>query len=112
MLGYLAANCGTCHTTAARVPLLGASLASGELQGGDAVVHAMLTHRTAWRRPGATAEDQTRLLDPAAPGTSALLLRMKSRRPSSQMPPLGTVVADHEAIAAITAWIATLPVSR
>ena len=106
VLGYLAANCGTCHTTDARVPLLGASLSSGELHDGDAVVRAMLGHRTAWRRPGAAADEQTRLLDPATPAMSALLLRMQSRRPSSQMPPLGTVVADHDAIAAITAWIA------
>ena len=36
-----------------------------------------------------------------------MLVRMRSRRPSSQMPPLGTVVRDEEAIDAITKWIAT-----
>jgi hypothetical protein len=31
---------------------------------------------------------------------------MSSRRPSSQMPPLGTSVVDTEALALIRAWIA------
>jgi hypothetical protein len=34
-----------------------------------------------------------------------MLYRMKSRRPSSQMPPLGTVVPDRDAIEALTIWI-------
>jgi hypothetical protein len=34
-----------------------------------------------------------------------MLVRMKSRRPSSQMPPLGTVLRDDEAIAAIEKWL-------
>jgi hypothetical protein len=44
-------------------------------------------------------------LAPGAPDLSALLYRMKSRRPSSQMPPLGTVLPDQQAIAAVTKWI-------
>ena len=47
------------------------------------------------------------MLDPGAPDHSALLARMRSRRPSSQMPPLGTVVSDQEAIDALTLWIQT-----
>jgi hypothetical protein len=34
-----------------------------------------------------------------------MLARMRSRRPSSQMPPLGTVMRDDEAIAAISKWM-------
>ena len=45
------------------------------------------------------------LVNTHAPDTSAVLARMRSRRPSSQMPPLGTVIADREAIEAIGAWI-------
>ena len=33
---------------------------------------------------------------------------MKSRRPSSQMPPLGTVVQDDEALRLVQRWIETL----
>jgi len=32
-------------------------------------------------------------------------VRMRSRRPSSQMPPLGTTVADRDAIELVSAWI-------
>jgi hypothetical protein len=32
---------------------------------------------------------------------------MKSRRPSSQMPPLGTVVRDEAAVSAVQGWIAS-----
>jgi len=39
---------------------------------------------------------------------SALLVRMRSRRPSTQMPPLGTVLHDREAIDLVTAWIEDL----
>ena len=39
---------------------------------------------------------------------SAILVRMKSRRPSTQMPPLGTVLHDREAIALVTEWIESL----
>jgi hypothetical protein len=42
-----------------------------------------------------------------APELSTMLLRMRSRSPSSQMPPLGTVLRDEQAVAAISAWIAT-----
>lgn len=40
------------------------------------------------------------------PDASAMLARMRSRRPSSQMPPLGTVLRDDKAIDAVTKWIA------
>jgi hypothetical protein len=33
---------------------------------------------------------------------------MRSRQPSTQMPPLGTVMRDEEAIAAVTAWLGDL----
>jgi len=46
------------------------------------------------------------LVDPRTPEQSAMLVRMRSRRPSSQMPPLGTVVRDEAAVAALTRWIA------
>ena len=34
-----------------------------------------------------------------------MLVRMRSRRPSTQMPPLGTAVVDDEAVALVTKWI-------
>jgi hypothetical protein len=45
------------------------------------------------------------VVDPIAPAQSALLARMRSRRPSSQMPPLGTVLGDSQALEALARWI-------
>jgi hypothetical protein len=73
---------------------------------GDEVARGLLGYATMWQLPGRTGG--TRLLDPASPGDSALLARMRSRSPSSQMPPLGTVVRDDEAVNAVTKWIASL----
>jgi hypothetical protein len=41
------------------------------------------------------------LVSSHAPESSAILVRMRSRRPSSQMPPLGTLVRDDQAAAAV-----------
>jgi hypothetical protein len=66
----------------------------------------MIGQATRWQAPGRL--DGTMLIDPGSPDSSALLLRMRSRRPSSQMPPLGTVVQDQQAVEAIGRWIASL----
>ena len=104
VLGYLSANCGTCHNRDSDLALLGASLKHSDILDGDAVVQAMRGRRTLWQRPGAP-DGTTLLIDSSSPTSSALLLRMHSRRPSSQMPPLGTVLADDVAIDRITRWI-------
>ena len=46
------------------------------------------------------------------PELSALLVRMRSRRPSTQMPPLGTVVPDREAVDLLSGWIRDLAAAR
>jgi hypothetical protein len=105
MLGYLSANCGSCHRgdgeMAVRVP----SLRYSELlHDGDAVASSLIGRATDWRVPGA-ADGRSVLIDPAAPDSSAMLVRMRSRSPSSQMPPLGTVLRDQAAIDAMAQWI-------
>jgi mono/diheme cytochrome c family protein len=106
-LGYLAANCGGCHdrggSILANLPPLGYAAVTA---GGDAVAEALVARATRWQVPG-VPEGSSVAVDPAAPERSALLVRMRSRRPSSQMPPLGTVVRDEAAIETITRWIAT-----
>jgi hypothetical protein len=104
VVGYLAANCGGCHQRDNDIVTLGASLKPADVGDGDAVVRAMLSHTTRWQTPGAPTGG-TRLIDPDRPELSAIVARMTSRRPSSQMPPLGTIVADREAIGAITRWM-------
>jgi hypothetical protein len=110
-LGYLTGNCGHCHnegTTIAsvRFPLrMPAYATAAEV---DAVVASLTSRVTKWDRPHA-APGVTRLVDAGAPDASALVVRMRSRRASSQMPPLGSVVADRDALDLVSAWIAALP---
>lgn len=103
-LGYLSANCGACHNTLGSLASLGLTFRQPAFGGGLDVVRAGLARRTKWDRPGAVPET-TRVVDRDAPELSALLLRMKSRRPLSQMPPLGSVLPDHDAITLVTGWI-------
>lgn len=104
VLGYLAANCGGCHGRDGDVPAVTPFVRTEQLvTDGDAVARAMTERLTTWQVPG--HEDGTKLIDTLAPQASALLARMKSRRPSSQMPPLGTVVRDDDAVAALQGWI-------
>jgi hypothetical protein len=54
------------------------------------------------------AGGQTRVV-PGHPGSSVVALRMRSREPTRQMPPLGSTVVDTEAMALIARWIESLP---
>jgi mono/diheme cytochrome c family protein len=105
MLGYLAANCGSCHNGNGEIAVLGPSLAFKDVMAdGDAVAARLVGHPTTWQVPG-LAEGESALISHRAPELSAMLVRMRSRRPSSQMPPLGTILKDQDAIAALSAWI-------
>jgi mono/diheme cytochrome c family protein len=106
MLGYFAANCGSCHNDRGEIAVLGPSLAFKDVMAdGDAVAARLIGHATKWQVPGVT-EGESALISRVHPDRSAMLVRMQSRRPSSQMPPLGTVVEDEQAIAALRTWIA------
>lgn len=105
VVGYLSTNCGSCHRAGTGVVLLGTSLKHSDVLDGDQTRRAMLDYPTRWQIPGA-ADGTTRLIDRHAAENSALLRRMRSRQPSSQMPPLGTVLADESAVAAVQQWLA------
>ena len=109
-LGYLSANCGACHNdrselATVRYPLKMPAYATGAQVG--ETIQALLGRTTKWDIPHA-APGTTRFVTPGAPDLSALLVRMRSRRPSSQMPPLGTVLPDHEAVELVAQWITGL----
>jgi len=104
VLGYFAGNCGYCHNRGGDIAYDGPSLKHSDLGDGDAVAAALLAKATAWQVPG-QADGASYMLKGGRPEASAMLARMKSRRPSSQMPPLGTALRDEEAIAAIEAFI-------
>ncbi len=106
LLGYLSANCGSCHNGAGDIAALGPVIDVRELlRDGDAVARRFLNQATRWQVPG-VADGASVLVNPSAVSESAMLARMRSRRPSSQMPPLGSVVPDQEAIEVLTRWIA------
>lgn len=105
VLGYLAANCGVCHNGNGEIAALGPTIRQEDLlTDGDAVARTLAGQLTHWQIPG-SMEGSTVLLHPGEPERSALLVRMRSRSPSSQMPPLGTVVRDQQAVDAIAQWI-------
>lgn len=110
MLGYLTANCGHCHNeqspvATVRFPLLMPAYPSAARV--DETITALLTRTTKWEVPAAES-GTTSFVKPGAPELSAAFVRMRSRRPSSQMPPLGTVVPDHQAMDLMAAWIQDL----
>ena len=110
-LGYLTGNCGHCHNERSavatvrfplRVPVFARPAQT------DDIVAQLLARVTTWDLPG-RVPGTSAMIEPGVPDLSVLLARMRSRRPSSQMPPLGTVVADREALELMTAWIAAMP---
>jgi hypothetical protein len=109
-LGYLTANCGHCHHDGSRVatvrhPMLMPAFATP--------AQVLTTIRTleapsTWELPHAESGTTT-VLRAGAPEASAIVARMRSRRPSTQMPPLGTVLPDRDAIDLLSRWIEALP---
>ena len=105
VLGYFASNCGGCHNRRGEITVEGPSLRHSDLlEDGDGIARNLVGHATKWQVPG-LPEGASALVNPDAPEMSAILYRMRSRRPSSQMPPLGTVVRDEAAVEAIARWI-------
>ena len=102
-LGYLSTNCGSCHNTSSSLASLKLTFRQPAYGGGLAVVGASLGRRTKWDRPGAVPETTT-VIDRVTPEHGALLFRMRSRRSTSQMPPLGTVLPDRDAIDLVNEW--------
>ena len=110
VLGYLSTNCGSCHNEESSLRALGlflkARLHPTHAPGVDPL--ATLFRPTArWQIPN-TGEGESVLVTPGVPDSSALFVRLRSRRPSSQMPPLGSVLHDQEAIDLVRMWIARL----
>jgi hypothetical protein len=108
-LGYLHGNCGHCHTapdaSGAAVPV-GVVLAQSavrESASAESVRRSLIDVSSRFRPHGANGP--TRLVVPGESASSVLPLRMRSRDPRVQMPPLGTAYPDTEALALIERWI-------
>jgi hypothetical protein len=110
-LGYLTANCGHCHHDESRAatvrhPMLMPAFATPAQV--RTTIRTLLAQTTTWDLPQAEAGTTT-LLRAGAPEASAIVARMRSRRPSTQMPPLGTVLPDGDALDLLSRWIEALP---
>jgi hypothetical protein len=101
-LGYLHGNCGHCHRQDGALGSIGMVLSSPSAPHDALGANAVLT--TTRDRASLVAPGQKRI----APGDaehSVLFARMRSREPSSQMPPLGTQVADEDGLHVMASWI-------
>jgi hypothetical protein len=110
-LGYLAANCGACHNDTGPLARLGLALhhrVAGDPLAAEPAVLTAVDGPGRWQVPGVDP-DSSRVVAPGLTSHSSLAYRMASRRPSSQMPPLGTVVRDDEGLALVRRWIEGLP---
>ncbi len=108
-LGYLSTNCGSCHNRESSIASLGLILKHA-VPGAVQCVSALATtagKRGHWVVP--EAQEASRIINPGHPESSALIRRVKSRRPSSQMPPLGTVLVDRQAVDLLTSWVQSNP---
>jgi hypothetical protein len=108
-VGYLSANCGHCHNRESLLVPLGLFLKHSTGAAGDeTAMMSSVGRATLWQIPDAP-DESTRAIEPGVPELSAVWHRMRSRRPSSQMPPLGTALVDDEAVSLIEAWIRAMP---
>ncbi|HET7202633.1 MAG TPA: hypothetical protein VFI92_04640 [Steroidobacteraceae bacterium] len=109
-LGYLHGNCGHCHSTpgdsgaAVPVPVVLAQSVAHAKASAESVRRSLVDAASRFR-PHGGAEAPSRLVVPGRSAASVLPLRMRSRDPRVQMPPLGTALADRQAVELIERWI-------
>ena len=115
-LGYLSTNCGSCHNRESTIASLGLILkhavsGSGSREPGTtectAAIASTAGKRGHWVVP--EFQEQSRIINPGHPESSALIRRVKSRRSASQMPPVGTVIPDKAAVDLLTSWVQSNP---
>ncbi len=110
ILGYLTTNCGSCHRGDAPLPYLTLDLrhtAKARAQGVEPALQTAVGQRGQFLIPGETGEGSF-LIAPGDPVRSSLIHRMATRNPDIQMPALGTVIADAEALKRLEAWTRAL----
>ena len=110
VLGYLHANCGSCHSarpqaSSGALRELGLVLEWTSASTGPrpAAVSTTVDVLARFRPHG--AETALPRIAAGDPSRSVLLLRAASRFAARQMPPLGTRRCDDDAVALLTAWI-------
>jgi hypothetical protein len=108
-LGYLHGNCGHCHSvpneSGASVPagIVLAQRVENPTLSVEAVRRSLIGMTSRFRDHATPSA--TRVVEPGQVEASVLIVRMTSRNPRVQMPPLGTADPDNEALALIGRWI-------
>jgi len=104
-LGYLHGNCGNCHNNEGPLAVLDMTLAQrvAAPSASNAVLSSIVGVQSQFRSPDAPAAEAR--IAPGHQDASVLALRMNSRDPLQQMPPLGTSAVDAEAVALLSRWI-------
>lgn len=108
-LGYLHANCGNCHHPAGIAfdtnPFsLRLEVGQRTPQEAGAYLTAVGVPVEKYFRPGITDR-----VAPGNPDASCVSARISRRGPGEQMPPLATEYVDDAGVAAVNAWIRSLP---
>lgn len=104
-MGYLHANCGSCHGANAGLSSLGMSFEWSVASRESRALGTTVGVEARFRFPAGAEPAATERVVPGDPARSVLARRMGSRFPASQMPPLGTHAVDPEGLALVTAWI-------
>ncbi|MCE9571960.1 MAG: hypothetical protein K8W52_02270 [Deltaproteobacteria bacterium] len=110
-LGYLHANCGNCHNPRSEVHAqVGLVLRQdlGHLRTATAWSQTLAYTTTVGVAPQHAVSGATAIVEPGAPTTSALHLRLTSTG-GQRMPPLGRETVDPLGAETVRAWIAALP---
>ncbi len=108
-LGYLHGNCGNCHNNEGPLSVLEMNLAQRvgapvqETSHANQVLGSLVGVESGFRPAGAPGD--ARRIVPGHSDASVITLRMNSRDPLQQMPPLGTSAVDAEAVALMARWI-------
>ena len=104
-LGYLHGNCGHCHNDDGPLAVLEMNLSQRASQGfaPGAVTRSILAVPSQVSAAGAPRG--TARLAPGHFSGSAIAVRMRSRDPLQQMPPLGTSQMDAGALALLADWV-------
>ncbi len=106
-LGYLHGNCGHCHNADSPLRNLGLFLRHVTGAAVEPAVASTVGRPIRTPAPGQSPDALLRI-DPGHPDRSALVQRISSRYAALQMPPLGTGLADPQAIELVRRWIAGL----
>jgi hypothetical protein len=115
-LGYLHANCGNCHNDTPGAMLITRPLMNLRVYAGTRTVADTNAYKTAVNRPTTNLLEYPYRIAGGDMAKSAVSNAMANRAsdgnapdPRAQMPPLATNKVDTAGMAAVNAWIKTLP---